>query len=329
MSLFFLMCSERSGSNFITKLMNGHENVCGPSTKHMINPVARNLFRYGDLSVEKNWLELLADIDRLFNVGFSVWKSELDIGVMQEQVTTGDIAGLLRNIFLREARAHDKQHVFIKENHVYEFFPFLERHFSEARYIYLTRDPRDMALSWKKNADHPGAVVAAARQWRQDQVQSLKNYCLLEASGRAYHLRYEDLIVDTESECRNICDVLGVSFDSNIRNFYQDGWTQKNAGQVKAWNNLSKPVLSGNAKKYANELTDQEVAAIESICFYEMRHFGYQPDIVIDESHAIGDAELDRMEAAEVLSKPRKAAPRVVANMEAKKRFYHRGVAHG
>lgn len=29
----FLMCSERSGSNFITKLMNNHSQICGPSTK--------------------------------------------------------------------------------------------------------------------------------------------------------------------------------------------------------------------------------------------------------------------------------------------------------
>lgn len=327
MSLFFLMCSERSGSNFITKLMNGHENICGPSTKHMINPVARNLFRYGDLSVENNWFELLSDIDRLFNVGFSVWKSELDIDIMQELAPAGDIGGLLRNIFLREARAHGKQHVFIKENQVYEFFPFLQQHFPEARYIYLTRDPRDMALSWKKNGDHPGAVVAAARQWRQDQVQSLKNYSLLQAAGRAYYLRYEDLIVDTENECRNVCDVLGVPFDSNIRNFYQDDWTQKNAGQVKAWNNLSKPVLSDNANKYKKELTEQEVAAIESVCFYEMRHFGYEPEQVTIETKALDSATLNQLAADEMQTCPRQSSDGVAANMYAKKRFYRRVAA--
>jgi hypothetical protein len=46
------MCSERSGSNFITKVMNGHEDICGPSTKHIINPVARNFYRYGNLMDE-------------------------------------------------------------------------------------------------------------------------------------------------------------------------------------------------------------------------------------------------------------------------------------
>ena len=70
MSILFLICSERSGSNFITKLLNGHPNICGPATKHIINPVARNLFRYGDLSVESNWHELLQDIYELISVSF-------------------------------------------------------------------------------------------------------------------------------------------------------------------------------------------------------------------------------------------------------------------
>lgn len=326
MSLFFLMCSERSGSNFITKLMNGHENICGPSTKHIINPVARNLFRYGDLSVEKNWLELLSDIDRLFNVAFSVWKTKLDMEIMRDLAPTGDVAALIRNIFLREAQAHGKQHVFVKENQVYEFFPLLQYYFPQTRYIYLTRDPRDMALSWKKNKDHPGGVVAAARQWRNDQVQNLKNYHILKLKERAYHLRYEDLIIDTEEECRKVCKTLGVPFDGNICNFYQDDWTRKNAKQVEAWCNLSRPVMSNNSKKYREELTRQEITAIESICLFEMRYFGYDPDVVFDEAKMLRNDEVEQIAAVEAASHPRKPADGVVANMEAKKRFYRRSV---
>jgi len=295
----------------------------------MINPVARNLFRYGDLSVEKNWLELLSDIDRLFNVAFSVWKTSLDVDTMRELAPTGDVATLISNIFLREARAHSKQHVFIKENQVYEFFPFLQHYFPEARYIYLTRDPRDMALSWKKNNDHPSGVVETARQWRNDQVQSLKNFNLLQPEGRAYHLRYEDLIIDTEVECRNICEVLGMPFDTNIRNFYKDDWTQKNAGQVKAWNNLSKPVMSGNSSKYREELTTQEIRAIESVCLFEMQYFGYESEIVCDDADVLGNDEIEQIATEGAAAHPRKPADGVLANMDAKKRFYRRSGARG
>lgn len=322
MSMFFLMCSERSGSNFITKLLNGHENICGPSTKHLINPVARNLFRYGDLTDEKNWNELLVDIHRLFSVDFSVWKSEQDFNTMKELASSGDIAGLIRNLFLEEAKAHGKQHVFIKENHVYEFFPFLQAHFPEARYVYLIRDPRDMALSWKKNRDHPGGVVTAARQWRQDQVQNMKNYHLLAADKRAYHLCYEDLIVNTQPQCKAIFSILGVPFDEKIRDFYKDEYTQKNAGQVDAWNNLSKPVLTDNSKKYKAEMAEEEIAAIESICFYEMIYFGYTPELVTEEAEWLTQEHLQKMEDEEKASSPRDPTESVIANMHAKRAFY-------
>ena len=68
------MCSERSGSNLITKVLNGHKNICGPSTKHILNPVARNPFRYGDLSQSENWQQLVEDIHNLLTIDFSIWR---------------------------------------------------------------------------------------------------------------------------------------------------------------------------------------------------------------------------------------------------------------
>ena len=91
MSMFFLMCSERSGSNFIQKLLNGHNNICGPSTKHIINPVARNLFRYGDLTQKQNWDELLIDIHRLISISFSIWKKEFSLDDLHTLAPIGDI----------------------------------------------------------------------------------------------------------------------------------------------------------------------------------------------------------------------------------------------
>ena len=159
MAFFFLMCSERSGSNFITKVMNGHEDVCGPSTKHVFNPVARNFFRYGDLANESNWDELLTDICNLLTVPFSQWQMDFSKEYMKNLAPRGDLPSLLKNLFIEEAKANGKTHVFVKENQVYEFFTFLIQYFPEAKFLYQVRDPRDMALSWKKNSDHKGGFA--------------------------------------------------------------------------------------------------------------------------------------------------------------------------
>ena len=322
MQMVFLMCSERSGSNFIAKLLNGHERICGPSTKHIINPVARNIFRYEDLKNESNWNALLSDIVNLTSVSFSIWKTSFDVNTLRGLVRVGDIAGLIASIFSAEAAAHGKDFVFIKENHVYEFLPFLLINYPEAKYIYQTRDPRDMALSWKLNKDHPGGVVAAARQWKIDQQNNLKNFNELKKNGFAHFVRYEDLISNVESEVAKICKFLGVDYDPNVINFYSDEFTQKNAMMNDAWSNLSKSVLSDNKDKYRAGLSDFEIMVIEKICYFEMKALKYGVEYDWNDLMEISDVDIAELEEIERVTYAPTRAPGVAANMVAKKRFY-------
>ncbi len=324
MSMFFLMCSERSGSNFITKLLNGHNDICGPSTKHIINPVARNLFRYKDLNDEANWNELLKDIHRLMSIGFSIWKKEFTLEELKNIAPVGDIQSLIRNIFMSEAKENGKQNVFIKENHVYEFLPFLLFNFPESKFIYQTRDPRDMALSWKKNADHLGGVVKAARQWQKDQQSTLKNFLELEKIGKAYFVRYEDLISDADRYTSEMIEFLGLPQDSNIENFHKDELTQKNAGMIKAWNNLSQGVIKDNKKKYIKELTEDEIKAIEKICYFEMKFLGYEPEYSKDQLDSFSSEKVESLNTYEFDTIEYQRSEGVKANMDAKKIFYQK-----
>lgn len=324
MSMFFLMCSERSGSNFITKLLNGHNDICGPSTKHIINPVARNLFRYKDLNNRDNWNNLLIDIHRLMSVDFSIWKKEFSLKELQGLAPVGDIQSLIRNIFVAEAKANGKQHVFVKENHVYEFLPFVLLNFPESKYIYLTRDPRDMALSWKKSADHPGGVVKAAQQWQKDQQNTLKNYEELRRLGKAYFVRYEDLISDADRYISEIIEFLGLPHDSNIENFHKDELTQENASMHKAWNNLSEGIIKENKKKYVKELTKDEIKAIEKICFFEMTYLGYELEFSREELDSIPDTSINDLNKYEFETIEYQRGEGVKGNMDAKKIFYQK-----
>ncbi|MFE8073397.1 sulfotransferase [Marinobacteraceae bacterium S3BR75-40.1] len=324
MSFFFLMCSERSGSNLITSLLNGHNNICGPATKHIINPVARNIFRYGDLKNSENWSRLVEDIFRLISVDFSIWKREFSLEDLRQIAPEGDVISLLKNIFMEEARAHGKQHVFIKENQVYEFFPFLMAYFSESKYIYQVRDPRDMALSWKKSTVHPGGVVQAARQWKHDQQQSLKNLHILRGQGKAHLLRYEDLTTNTEAEVRTILEFLGVPYDEEVFDFYKNEIIQKNAAKQKAWDNLSRGIMNNNSNKYQAELRPDEIKAVEAICRFEMNHLGYKTDYSDAELDRITDGWLEQLHQTELRGIALRRSQGVKENMAAKAQFYRR-----
>ncbi|MGD8747605.1 MAG: sulfotransferase [Balneolaceae bacterium] len=324
MSLSFLMCSERAGSNLITKILNAHSDICGPTTKHIVNPVARNLFRYEPIDEPGNWAVLLRDLNSLLNVDFALWESSFTVEKLSGMAPVGDIRMLVENIFYEEARQQDKNHVFVKENQVYEFLPFLMLHFPESKYVYQVRDPRDMALSWKKSPAHPGGVIKGARQWKKDQQQFLKNYNELRKRGKALHIKYENLIATTEEEIKRVLQFLGYAYEPEMMLFFTDSLTQKNAQQIKAWENLSKKVMSDNKKKYLIELSIEEISYIEKICGYEMCHLGYELENDLNNLEKISEEALDEFERYEGETIKCERSDGIKANMKAKREMYRR-----
>jgi hypothetical protein len=81
----------------------------------------------------------------------------------------------------------------------------------EARFVHLLRDPRDVARScigmgWVGHV-YFGADYWIAPERRWDSLRDrLRDDQFLE-------VRYEDLVVDTETQLRRICDLAGIAFD--------------------------------------------------------------------------------------------------------------------
>ncbi|HEX5754750.1 MAG TPA: sulfotransferase, partial [Arenimonas sp.] len=325
MKFDFLMCSERSGSNLITRMLDSHPAICGPPARHLFNPVARNLFRYGDLRQSDNWSALLKDFADLLESGLSLWRTRVEEAELAQLAATGDVTGLLRGVFEAEARASGKQRIFVKENQIYEFILFLELGLPGAHYLYLVRDPRDMALSWKKSATHAGGVVRAARQWQRDQIEFLKCFRELSLRGRAMLIHYEALIADPETALRRICTQFGLPFANSMLSYHADELTRQNALHHPAWSNLDKAVMHENRAKYLSELSPAEIRAVEHICAREMRLLGYAPEGDHSDSGGMSEQELVELEQYESQHMPHSPSEGVKRNIEAKQAFYRKG----
>ena len=68
MDFNFLVSSERSGSNLVTKIMDAHPDICGPSPKHLIRVMGLDHYRYGDLSRAQVWNRLLEDVNLILRL---------------------------------------------------------------------------------------------------------------------------------------------------------------------------------------------------------------------------------------------------------------------
>jgi hypothetical protein len=304
-NIYFLLCSERSGSNLITKYLNGHKDICGPSTKHLFNLILRNLFRYGNINNKSNWDRLVSDCVNIINNKFSIWNLKFSKKQVLQNINLGSIDELLIYFFLEEARLQNKKHLFIKENHLYEYYSQIINFYPEAKFFYLVRDPRDMALSWRKNSGHPGGIIQGARQWKHDQQRFLSLMNII-APENIFHGKYEELIDKPYEMTNSFLNQFKIKNDPNIENFYKDKTTIKNSVLNESWKNISKEFIKNNSKKYINELSQEEILLIEKIVFNEMRYFSYNPVNNKKDILKVSENELNLFHKIELKKYPRK-----------------------
>lgn len=74
--------------------------------------------------------------------------------------------------------------------------------FPAARFVHLVRDPRDVALSWRRVPWWPGGYVGPAWRWRRivAEIAALERAC----PDRLLQIRYEDLVERPEATLRDI-----------------------------------------------------------------------------------------------------------------------------
>ena len=271
-----LMCSERSGSNLITRMMGAHPDICSPAPSHLIRLLAENRSRYGDLAVDQNWKRMLSDAAEILQTQLGHWQQKWSAADLHQAVPDRSLIALVRHLFQAEADAAGTSRLFIKENHIYRYLPFLQRAFPDMQIVWLVRDPRDMALSWKNSSILRGDAVRAARIWLEDQSRGLQVMGYLADQTVVHQLRYEDLVSDPATELGRICDALGLEPAPEMVDFHRNGDAVRASGRTSDWQNLDRPVMSTNFGKYRTGLSATEIALVEVVCGEVMEAFGYQ-----------------------------------------------------
>jgi hypothetical protein len=278
----FLLCSERSGSNFVTSLVGAHPLVCAPSPSHLFRLFGTNSGKYGNLQNDPNWNILIDDVVLNFNCKLGVWQTGITADELRKGSHRRSAAELLRVIYEKEASAKGATRIFVKENNTHLFVPFLLTHFPGCRFVLMVRDPRDVAASWLTTDTIAGGVEKAVKTWMQDQAAFISLYYQMRDSGRMLLLHYEDLIEMPERMLEAVCGFLDIPYAESMLEFFRQPATVANAERIEAWANLTRPVMTDNAGKHKSVLTDSERRYVELACSALMSEVGYRSNIERD-----------------------------------------------
>jgi Sulfotransferase family len=278
----FLLCSERSGSNLIAAMMGGHSKVFAHPPYHLGRDLILNLHEVlAGGTTSKAWSVLCQHaVAKVAEYRSQDEADRLQVWLNAQGLI--DAERIARYIWLEMPQAPGATHVFVKENNLQHLLPFLIAKFPEAKFVFQVRDPRDyLASAMARKAGSLGNKFGSIRQamavWREDQLAGLRALALL-GSERVHFLRYEDLVSDGARRLADLCTFVGLSFESEMLSFHETDAAQRLAVAGGPRENLAKPLMTKNFRKYLTALSKSQIRTIEAYVGDVMEVLGYDLD---------------------------------------------------
>jgi Sulfotransferase family len=198
------VASARSGTTMLRIILNRHPRLAVPPESRFITELWQ-----GSAQVEScTFLERLSAHPR-----FGAW--ELPIESVRRELGDGPSVSYRDAIsaaYRAYARSRGKELWGDKTPRYVEHIPFLATLFPSSRFVHLVRDGRDVALSYADVSFGPKTIAQAAGLWARRVSAGMRDGRAL-AAGRYIELRYEDLVDDPETQLKELCRFLDISFE--------------------------------------------------------------------------------------------------------------------
>lgn len=168
--------------------------------------------------------------------------------------------GALDKIFVEKTPQHTKS------------IGFLYRHFANAKFVHVVRDPRDSFLS---ALSHPIMTQKSGsryfRYWRKCVTDRLR----LGSASRIIDLKYEDFCQNPLTEGRRLMQWLGHEAEEQQWHFYERKDLRADLGHFAK---LGKPIDTASIGRFRTELSATDKSMANDIIGKEMRQLGYAVD---------------------------------------------------
>ncbi|WP_250213708.1 sulfotransferase family protein [Acrocarpospora catenulata] len=156
------------------------------------------------------------------------------------------------------------------------YFDQIVRASPTVKVIHIVRDPRDVALSFRKAPIGPKHPCIAGFNWKRDQVQAEA----LRQGHPEIHwstIRYEDLVRYPHDTMRGLCQQLGLDFQESIFDFHRSSEALIASRLSPIWVNLAKPLSSSHVGAHTAASVRDFVKQVEEVTADLMTTYGYQP----------------------------------------------------
>lgn len=272
----FMIGTQRSGSNMLRLMLNQLGNIAAPHPPHILHRLMSVMPKYGDLQRDENFAMLVDDVCRLVELNPVPWEGvTLDRKKVAADCRERSLVAVFGSVYQAFADARSAETWLCKSMQNTLFLPEIDAYFRDGKYIYLYRDGRDVAVSFRKAVVGEKHFYHIAKEWAETQRLALQHRSRVPAD-RFINVSYEELTSQTEQTVRRLCAFLGVDYKPSMLEFHTSDEAKRAADSSALWHNVVKPVMSNNTRKFLKEASREDIEIFESVAGDVLDALGYE-----------------------------------------------------
>lgn len=290
MSPIFVIGNPRSGTTLLRLILDSHSQIvippeCGFAVwwhKDYKTWTAADAIAHHRRAAFINDLKSSTKIE-----GWGLDFEQLDQKIQQEIPV--DYATLVDLIYRNYAQQkNDPATIWGDKNNFHiNHIDILHALFPKARYVFIVRDGRDVACSYKelnrrqiqsKYAPNlPDDIEAIATEWSQNNKEALN---ALNSIGQGTYttVRYEDMVSHPGETIQQLVDFLSLPFEGAMLKFFLKRNNHEPEEYLQWKEKTRQAITNSQVGRYKKELELKEIAAFESIAASFLEKFDYQTD---------------------------------------------------
>ena len=276
MKSIHMIGTQRSGSNLLRLMLNQLSEIASPHPPHILQRMYPLLGHYGDLSSRTSFERLVDDVCKLVELNPVPWEGViLDRSDVASRCRERSLVAVFGAVYDIWAESQGASMWCGKSLANVNYVDELERYFEEAKFLYLFRDGRDVAVSFSKAVVGEKHYYHIAKEWAAAQEKAL---ALREKvpHERFFMLSYEDLTGETEPAARRLCEFLGSEYTDAMLEFHRADEAKRATDASSLWSNVTQPVMKHNSKKFLREATAEQITVFENVAGHVLDALGYE-----------------------------------------------------
>lgn len=286
--IFFIISNSRSGSTMVRQLINTHKGIMIPEREYpTLIKVLKDINKYGDLKIKENFEKFYNDFESIASINLKkstvnkdgFYKLSSDMWYSNaESFHVTELFNILLNYHANVSENSDSNFVWLGDKspqHIRDI-KILTDYFPNAKYLLLTRNPIDIALSQDKFSFRHYKFIGKEKMnlaWKRltkkdnnlllKRIESnIKNILnarkvLTENNTDYLEINYEEILNNSDVFFQNISKFLNIENKFEIQNFkIKASQSGKEEG--------SKGLLTNNINKYESLLSPNFIAKINA-----------------------------------------------------------------